>query len=234
MKIAILSDIHGNWHALEPVLHQIHREGVDRLFVLGDQVGYYYDAVRVRDALEALDCEMIAGNHERMLVAYADGSPATRETITSKYGSSFPLLVEEAGPSFVAWAKALPVRKEVVVEGQRMLLCHGTPWDPDAYVYPDTPLTEIARFASEGHDAVFAGHTHHPLVRNEGSCLIVNPGSVGQSRISGGVAQWGILNLANRVYTPRATLYDTAPLKAQIAGHDPHHPYLAHVLDRNR
>ncbi|MFP6591736.1 MAG: metallophosphoesterase family protein, partial [Candidatus Latescibacterota bacterium] len=68
MRIAILSDVHGNLEALESVLVAIHREGVDRLVVLGDVVGYGPDPVaciyRIREA-EGL---CVLGNHDQALI----------------------------------------------------------------------------------------------------------------------------------------------------------------------
>ncbi|MCG8476267.1 MAG: metallophosphoesterase, partial [Cytophagales bacterium] len=65
MKIAILSDIHGNNAALSEVLRSIDRQGISSLFVLGDQLGYYLQAEEVYKELSRYGNCMIQGNHER-------------------------------------------------------------------------------------------------------------------------------------------------------------------------
>ena len=67
MKIAVLSDIHGNHLALREVLDDASRLDVGELFVLGDSVGYYYHPDKVLEQLTAWQMEMIQGNHEPML-----------------------------------------------------------------------------------------------------------------------------------------------------------------------
>ena len=82
MKIAILSDIHGNSYALEETLKVVKNNNITKIFVLGDLIGYYY----VKDILSQLnefDCEIIGGNHEVMLKEILDGNLAL-ESVTKK------------------------------------------------------------------------------------------------------------------------------------------------------
>ena len=67
MKIAVLSDIHGNNLALKLVLDEARILGVERLFILGDIVGYYYHPEEVIHLLNDWHKEMIQRNHESML-----------------------------------------------------------------------------------------------------------------------------------------------------------------------
>ena len=64
MKVGIISDIHGNHYALEEVLKVAIREGVEKLLVLGDIVGYYYHPEIVLEMLYKWSYEIIKGNHE--------------------------------------------------------------------------------------------------------------------------------------------------------------------------
>ena len=72
MKIAILSDIHGNIFALDAVLEKVLQAEVDRIIFLGDFTGYYYHSREVFDRLNELSATMILGNHEHMLFDCAD------------------------------------------------------------------------------------------------------------------------------------------------------------------
>ena len=68
MKIAILSDIHGNIFALDAVLEKVLQAEVDRIIFLGDFTGYYYHSREVFDRLNELSATMILGNHEHIII----------------------------------------------------------------------------------------------------------------------------------------------------------------------
>jgi predicted phosphodiesterase len=87
------------------------------------------------------------------------------------------LLTEEN----LEWLRRLPSSRELWLGGRRILMCHGSPWDPlEEYIYPD--FDGFERFAALDYDLVLLGHTHWPLVRRRGRTLVVNPGSCGQPR----------------------------------------------------
>jgi len=68
MKIGVIADIHANKIALKAVLKDIINNGVEKIFILGDLVGYYYEPDKVLDYINKLtNFELIQGNHERML-----------------------------------------------------------------------------------------------------------------------------------------------------------------------
>ena len=67
MKIAVLSDIHGNNFALDDVLKECKLENVEKLLILGDIVGYYYHPELVLKMLSEWEYEIIKGNHEVIL-----------------------------------------------------------------------------------------------------------------------------------------------------------------------
>lgn len=85
MKIGVISDIHGNHYALQEVLKVAKIEGIEKLLVLGDIVGYYYHPEIVLEMLSDWDCEIIKGNHEELLQAlYEDKIDG--EILKKKYG----------------------------------------------------------------------------------------------------------------------------------------------------
>ena len=67
MKIAILSDIHGNVFALDSVLNAVKKRGIDTLVIAGDFVGYYFWPKEMFSLLEGWDLVAIRGNHDQML-----------------------------------------------------------------------------------------------------------------------------------------------------------------------
>ena len=67
MKVAVLSDIHGNYDAFKEVLKKAEQEGVKHLLILGDIVGYYYSPQKILKSLSDWSFDMIKGNHEDIL-----------------------------------------------------------------------------------------------------------------------------------------------------------------------
>ena len=67
MKVAVISDIHGNFDALVVVLEKAKSENVTHLLILGDIVGYYYHPEKIMDLLSQWSFDIIKGNHEKIL-----------------------------------------------------------------------------------------------------------------------------------------------------------------------
>jgi putative phosphoesterase len=183
MRIAVVSDIHGNLPALEAVLEEIARERVDAIVNLGDILSGPLWPAETADRLIALHLPTIRGNHERQLL----GDPA-------RIGLSDAQTRPQLTPCHLQWtATTLPTTIELA-EGT-VLCVHGTPASDLEYlletVTPDhgvhgSPGVRAARGAEiemrlgELHpEALLCGHTHMPRTARCGTTLIVNPGSVG-------------------------------------------------------
>ena len=202
MKIAVLSDIHANADALAQVLEAASRQEVARLLVLGDCIGYYFEPDRVFDLLEDWSCEFIKGNHEHILLDYPQMSEREKVEIRQKYGNGFDLCEQKLTPARWEQIRSMPDTKTLAIDDCTLLLCHGSPWDYNTYIYPDATPEVLDRCGREGVDFVLMGHTHYPFVSRGRHSLIANTGSVGQSRVMGGIADWAIIDLQNKsVYT---------------------------------
>ncbi|MCI5059230.1 MAG: metallophosphatase family protein [Flavobacteriales bacterium] len=234
MKIAIVADIHANWDAFEPVIKHMKALKVDLLFSLGDQIGYYYDAPQIFEEISLWDHFMISGNHERIFTQFQEGTDDFRETITSKYGKCFMQYEGAFDPLLKQRVSGLDVSKELELDGLKFLLCHGAPDNEDMYIYPDADLKVLEKYMDLDYDFVLAGHTHYPMVRNLNNGLFVNPGSVGQCRIQGGVARWGIIDTKNKVYVPKETHYDVSKLVERMTQLEGENSYHVKVLKRKR
>lgn len=179
MRLAIVSDIHGNLPALEAVLADIARRGADLTLNCGDLLSGPLWPRDTADRLMALNLPTIAGNHERQLLACAQH----RGSAADQYA------FEQTTAAQREWLTALPARLEPL---PGVLMVHGRP-DSDldylldtvdaaepAGVRQATPEEVRARCAGIDAELLLCGHSHHPgMMQVPGGPLVVNPGSVG-------------------------------------------------------
>ena len=189
MRVVVLSDIHSNSPALEAVLEAV--APYDRLWVLGDIVGYGPDPDAVVARLREEDVVAVAGNHD----AAAIGSLSTR-TFNGLAREAVEWTVETIHDDTRAWLSALPHQR---IE-EDFTLVHGSPRDP-LWEYVFSVSVARANFEVLETDRCLVGHTHHQLTfRHDGRDVeglsasdgarlilderrcILNPGSVGQPR----------------------------------------------------
>ena len=193
MKIGIFSDVHGNLEALEKVLAEMAREGVERYWCLGDVVGYGANpnecVARVREVAE----KVVIGNHDAACVGAEEithFNPRAQEAVRWTQG--------QLTPENADWLKRLPLTESV--DGD--LLVHGSPYEPALwyYIHSRMRMSEMVEgFRATEARCAFVGHSHQPLIlvkRGEeffrflgyeltmeaGSRYLVNVGSVGQPR----------------------------------------------------
>jgi len=232
MKVAILSDIHGNSTALDLVLTEARRMGVEHLLILGDLIGYYYDIRGVLDLLSSWPRTVIGGNHEAWL-ARTRADAADAAAYLEKYGSALRVALEILTPAELDELSTLPARSNFQAGETCFELCHGAPDNRDRYVYPTASNSELATCEIPGR-IVLMGHTHYPMVSLRKNCILVNPGSVGQPRDIGGLAAWMIYDTSTGTFALRRCAYDTSALMTEARRRDPHLPYLSDILQRNR
>ena len=185
MKLLILSDIHGNLDALDAIC-----EPHDELWVLGDVVNYGPEPIETLERVKATASVVVQSNHD-YAVGYDDDSrwsarfrevaEATRRFTSSQLSSPQK-----------AWLRSLPVSAQVERKGVRFYLTHATPSDPHygcIAADSDEWTAELKRIDA---DVLLVGHSHVPFIRRIGRKLIVNPGSVGQSRSGNARASYAI------------------------------------------
>jgi len=170
MSVAALYDVHGNMPALEAVLAEVEREGVDTIVLGGDCIHGPQPAetlARLRDLGE--HALWLRGNTDR-LIAGDDTSDELHQWVATAIG--------DEGVSFL---RSLPQTQRLAVEGLgETLFCHGTPRDDEEIVTPLTPDERLASILEHVEaDAVVAGHTHMQQDRTVAGIRWVNAGSVG-------------------------------------------------------
>ncbi|HEY1151638.1 MAG TPA: metallophosphoesterase family protein [Pseudoduganella sp.] len=176
MRIAAISDIHGNLWALEAVLADIERRGVDMTVNLGDILSSPLKPRETAERLMPLDLPTISGNHERQVL---EDEPA-KLSVEDRY--AYDHITDEQRDWIANLPKTLRLTNDV-------LLVHGAP-DSDVRYFMETVTPEGRRAATHEEvleragDAqaslILCGHTHIPrAVRLDDGRLIANPGSVG-------------------------------------------------------
>lgn len=180
MRIAVLSDVHGNLAALEAVLADVEAQRVEVTVNLGDLLSGAVQPQATAERLLALDLPTVAGNHERQLLTLP------RE----RMGASDRLAHDTIGDEHRAWLASLPLTLEIA---DGVLAFHGSPTDDLTYLL-ETVEEHGARPATQ-HEVLdrlgpyadspagwllLCGHTHlqRALLLSAGA-LVVNPGSVG-------------------------------------------------------
>jgi putative phosphoesterase len=225
MKIAVLSDIHGNSYALEETLKVVKNYNITKIFILGDLIGYYY----VKDILSQLnefDCEIIGGNHEVMLKEILNGN-ITLESVTKKYGKGMKNFINNSLEKDIYFLKNLKTSKELLIDNLKIGLFHGSPNDVNEYIYPDCNIDKLKKLNNK-YDYIFIGHTHRPFIFSKGN--IINVGSVGQNRREGGISSWVIFDTSNETIQFMSTKYDVSKLINEIEEDDL--PYISDILKR--
>jgi diadenosine tetraphosphatase ApaH/serine/threonine PP2A family protein phosphatase len=175
VKIGIISDLHSNLEALEMILRRLESERVERLYCLGDIVGYGASPNECVDKVRSLCHTVVIGNHDDALIgrtlpryfnSYARAAlDWTARVITEEnlaFFESLPLTRQEDGLYFV----------------------HATPLEPSAWNYVLHPEEARVHFEVLPPKTVaFIGHSHVPVRFDDGTGRsIVNVGSVGQPR----------------------------------------------------
>jgi predicted phosphodiesterase len=176
MRLALVSDIHGNLPALEAVVADIRRRGADQIVCLGDNVSGPLLPRETAQYLMATGWLVLAGNHERQVLAY----PAQGGGASDAYAHA-----QLSAPE-LTWMASLPAQAQL---SEQVFLCHGTPRS-DCEHFLESPRGGSLAVASRAEMAdrlgglnaalVACGHSHVPRsVRLPGGQLLVNPGSVG-------------------------------------------------------
>jgi predicted phosphodiesterase len=188
VRLALLSDVHGNTHALDAVLADIERVGrVDEVWALGDLVAIGPDPGGVLDRLTALPAvRFVRGNTERY-VATGERPPPTADDVAARPALA-PVFAEVAasfawtegalaGTPWCDWLGALPVeQRRELPDGTRLLGVHADPSRDDG---PGLgPHVDADAVAAGQADLVCGGHTHRAYDGMVGATRIVNLGSV--------------------------------------------------------
>jgi diadenosine tetraphosphatase ApaH/serine/threonine PP2A family protein phosphatase len=176
LKIGIISDIHANLEALDVILHRLEAEKVDRIYCLGDIVGYGASPNECTERVQSLCHISIMGNHDHALIG---------GTSIQYFNSYARAAVEWTGRVMtdrnMGFLKSLPLAHS---EGD-LLLVHATPKEPAAWNYILRAEDAAPHFdVMPRRCTALIGHSHVPVRFDDadGEKAIINVGSIGQPR----------------------------------------------------
>jgi putative phosphoesterase len=178
MRVALISDIHGNVGALDAVLADIQKQRVDRVVCLGD-ICFGPQASECLARIRDLGCPVILGNWDAWSTT---GFPVADDPVGVMLYEIGGWWAEHLTDDAREFVKTFQPTLELPLEnGSRMLCFHGSPRSFNDWIFATTPDEDLEKMF-EGADAAIlvGGHTHLQMMRRFGRSIIVNPGSVGQ------------------------------------------------------
>lgn len=182
MKIAVLSDIHGNVPALEAVFDDLEQWRPDQVIFNGDVVN------RGPYSLRGLQCihkhypsaHLLKGNHENFVLSCAETpqNPDTPEFDLYRFTHWTANTLGQTVEDIRLWPDHLDLTE--LEDGSTFHITHGSRLGNRSGIEAETPDEELAAKLGAPCDLFIASHTHKPLVRRFNGTLVVNTGSVGQ------------------------------------------------------
>lgn len=191
MKIAAISDIHGNIYALMKALEDIDDQKVDKIVCLGDFVGYGPHPNEVIALIKRREIPCIKGNYDASVVN--GGYTYIRNTEINSF--SLPWTCSELRTSNKFYLDSLPEQLKYTVNGVNICFTHGSPNLISEYLFEDAENTEkiMKDFAD---DILVCAHTHIPYTKEVSGKLIVNVGSIGKPKIGRPNSTYAILDIS--------------------------------------
>ena len=225
MRVAVISDVHGNARALEAVLAALEHAGTDTLWCLGDTVGYGARPNECCALVESAADLALAGNHDLVVAGVLGIAEFSHDAAAAARWSR-----EHLGAAARAWLSGL----EPQAEAEGIELYHGSPRDP-VWEYVLSEYVAVAALEATSSPAVLVGHSHVAHALAVAGCDVVgglapagssvsfadrrwllNPGSVGQPRDGDPRAAYIVLDLDQRVAEFHRVDYDVAGTQSEI------------------
>jgi predicted phosphodiesterase len=225
MRVAVVSDIHSNLHALEAVLAAIEAEAPDELWCLGDVVGYGPRPNECCAAIAGRADVRLAGNHDLVVLGTLDMADFAGEAAAAALWTRGVL--DDDARAFLAPLEPQAKRDDIA-------LFHGSGRDP-VWEYVLSDDAAWSTFQATPEPLVLVGHSHVPLMISfDGEALegglaeegaevglsgkrwLLNPGSVGQPRQGDPRAAYLLLDLDAQRATFRRAEYDVERTQAEM------------------
>lgn len=200
MKVAVISDIHGNYTALNAVVNDMSMKGIDKVIILGDLVAKGPNPNEVVELIKTLDTvAIIKGNTD--LWVDADISKWKPKNINELIiESRIKFLKDELTIDNLNFIKALAESAIINIENREILCVHGSPLGIADELTPNMDEEKFINTIKDvDSDIILTGHTHIAYKKYIQNQTIINPGSVGLcDRDDDTRASYGILEIDNK------------------------------------
>lgn len=170
MRVALISDAHGNAVGLRAALDDIAGRNVDRIVALGDMAQGGPQPAECLALLRGADARVVMGNSDAFLLDPHSG----REPVTERHLVQREWTLSQLSERDLKYIRSFEPTVELDLDGRSLLCFHGSPADYDDVVLPEDPPDLFT-----GADLLAGGHVHVPQLRRVGAAWYVNPGSVG-------------------------------------------------------
>jgi predicted phosphodiesterase len=211
LRVAVLSDPHGDWLALRKVLDDVDRQGpLDELLIGGDLAQGGAQPREVVDEIQGRGWRAVRGNGDELLVRIAGGA-SDREALEPGDAAHGGLpdgvaerarwSVEQLGPERIAYLRSLPLAAEVgSFSFGRVVLVHATPWSLEDVVLPDAPPDDLRRMIATSRARVLLyGHIHTPYQRRVDDAVVASVGAVSGSNDEDPRPAYTVVTIDDRV-----------------------------------
>ncbi|MCJ7463834.1 MAG: metallophosphatase family protein [Thermoplasmata archaeon] len=200
MKLAIVADIHSNLQALKAVMREIEGAKIDQVVYAGDIVGYGANPNECCHIVGDAAAHAVLGNHEISALTKDTTGMNPHAAAASRWTAA---ALEEGSQKFL---RSLEIESKFEAGDMKVAMYHGSVGSATEYVFEDEINEDIVR--SSGCDLLILGHTHMPYVKDFGSMMAINPGSVGQPRDGDPRASFAVLDTDRRNCIVRRAGYD--------------------------
>jgi predicted phosphodiesterase len=180
MRVALISDMHGNAVAFDAVLAELERAHVDEIVCLGDVAQGGAQPAEVVDRLRTLGCRCVFGNSDEFLLTLdpEESGESPDEEERERLLRRGEWSRQQLGADRLAFLEAFEPVVELEIDEGRLVCCHATPASNTEVILPETPRERIATLIGDAAGVV-GGHVHLQWLRRVGSSFWACCGSVG-------------------------------------------------------
>ena len=199
MRILLISDIHGNYPALEAVDRQVRAKSFDLIINGGDITVYATYPNETLDWLREHNAVSILGNTDIKVLKLLQGKSFKKPGNAEKR-IMYTWTAEHLTRKNREYLAGIGKTSILELGGQRIGIFHGSPENDKEHLFSDTPTTRFQELAKKTDcDIIITGHSHSPYHKKINQVHFINPGSIGRMFDSNPEASYGILEMEKNI-----------------------------------